>query len=447
MAQITLNASVIASLQNPKTGQKIVWDTKVRGLGVRLTKSAKTFIAESRVKGRTRRVSICAVGVLTVAEARRRAQQELGSMAADIDPNAAKAEARAKTITLQEAQVLYLSNHDLKQGTVSENRRLIACDFSDWLCKEIKNITPSMVVKRFDRISKRSPTVANHAFWVLRAVLNYALVVTKTDAGAITLPPNPCQRLTDLNRWHKSKARTSRLTEDQFPAFFDTLEQAGNPTFADYMELLVRTGLRRTEATCLRWSDLNMTAKTFTIPAERAKNGRALTLPMSTQIEALFLRRRETRSETVRVFGDAKRYDPRKSLLKLRQAISADITYHDLRRTFLSVAEEQAVPYGLLKKMGNHSAGNDVTLKHYVNTVEHETLRPYMQKVSDQIDRLGGIFNENLKFRDQIKRLQNICHELAEFDEISQEIEQLRLVAGRIERLADSSCFTAGKSP
>jgi integrase len=118
-------------------------------------------------------------------------------------------------------------------------------------------------------------------------------------------PPTPCQRLTDLNRWHKSKARTGRLTEKQFPAFFAALEQADNPIFADDMELLVRAALRRAEAACLRWSDLNMTAKTVTIPAERAKNGQALTLPKSPRIETLFQRRREAVSESMRVFGNS----------------------------------------------------------------------------------------------------------------------------------------------
>ena len=34
-------------------------------------------------------------------------------------------------------------------------------------------------------------------------------------------------------------------------------------------------------------------------------------------------------------------------------AVGSDLTYHDLGRAFLSVAEEQAVPYSLLKNMGN----------------------------------------------------------------------------------------------
>ena len=237
-----------------------------------------------------------------------------------------------------------------------------------------------------------------------------------------------------MNRWHKPNARTGRLTEEQFPKFFQALADAKDPKYADYMELLVRAGLRRTEAASLAFADVNMTAKTFTITAEKSKSGNPLTLPMSAQIEAIFQRRREADPEAVHVFGDAKRYDPRKSLSALRRAVGSDLSYHDCRRTFLSIAEQQEVPYGILKKMGNHSAGNDVTLKHYANTVEHETLRPYMQRVSDQIDRLGGIDNSELKIRDQIERLNQTCEALAEFDQYAGEIETLR---GVVDRLAE----------
>ena len=78
--------------------------------------------------------------------------------------------------------------------------------------------------------------------------------------------------------------------------------------------------------------------------------------------------------------------------------------------------------------MGNHSVGNDVTLKHYANTVEHETLRPYMQRVNDHIDRLGQIDNPELKAFDALMRLKNAVKELEEF-------EQFRNGLGDVKRL------------
>ena len=57
MSELILNASVIASLKNPETGQKFVWTSKLKGFGIRLTKNMKTYVCESRVKGRKRRIT------------------------------------------------------------------------------------------------------------------------------------------------------------------------------------------------------------------------------------------------------------------------------------------------------------------------------------------------------------------------------------------------------
>jgi hypothetical protein len=110
LAVENLNAKVIADLELPQTGQRIVWDAKVKGFGIRLTKTAKTFVCESRVKGRTRRVKIGASTVFKVDDARREAKKLLGQMATDVDPNALKAEARSRTITLSAAFDAYMSD-------------------------------------------------------------------------------------------------------------------------------------------------------------------------------------------------------------------------------------------------------------------------------------------------------------------------------------------------
>jgi len=433
MAHLHLKADYIRDLPLAARGQDFYFDTQVPGFGVRVGIRKKAYFAEGRVGAKKRRVTLGSTDKITINDGRKLAKIKIAEMAGGTDHNKVKAEERAAIMTLREALDLYLCDQELKPSTAKENRRLIERDLTNWLDQGIKSLTPSMCVARFDKLTQRSPAVANHVFWVLRAVLNYARVATKTDAGEFTLPANPCDRLTDLTRWHKPNARTGRLLENQFPGFFEALKEL-DPNFADYMELLVRAGLRRTEAASLNWVDVNMTAKTFTIIAENSKTGNPLTLPMSTQIEALFYRRRDAAPKAQHVFGDAKRYDPRKSLSKLREAIGSDLTYHDCRRTFLNVAEEQAVPYGLLKKMGNHSAGNDVTLKHYANTVEHETLRPYMQRVSDQIDRLAGISNRTLKISDQIDHLQAACDALSKFQEFSFEVSGLQAIVDDISR-------------
>lgn len=433
MSRFVLKAEYVRDLPFTERGQKFIFDSALPGFGVRVGTNVKAYIAESRVKGRSRRVTIGRTDKLTLNDARKLAKKELAAMAGGVDRNKEKAEERARTLSLLEALEFYIHDTDLKETTAIENRRLINGDFKDWLGKDVKDITPTMVVRRFDDVTVRSPSVANHAFWVLRAVMNYARVVTKSDAGEFTLPPNPCDRLTDLNRWHKSKARTGKLAKDQFPLFFKALDDTESKVFAAFVELQLRTGLRRTEAASLLFTDVDFEAETLTIRAEVAKNGKELVLPIANQVMVLLQRRRQAAPNAVHVFGDARRFDPRKSLKNLRKAIGSDLTYHDLRRTFLSVAEEQAVPFSLLKKMGNHSVGNDVTLKHYANTVEHETLRPYMHKVNDQIDRLGRIDNPKLRHQDALKCLASAVQALEEYDKYRDVVGELKRLVAKLD--------------
>lgn len=393
MTAVNLTAKTIAEAEHPETGQRFLWDAKVKGLAMRATKSTKRYVVESRVAGRTRRVTIGDVSLFTVDEARREAKKLLGQMAADVDPNAAKAEARARSITLGEALDAYVQDRALKPTTAAEYRARLQSNMPDWIGRELKLITPTAVVKRFDKLVKEhSPHVATGAMRVFRAIYGFARAYTATDAGTYVLPENPCMRLKDLKRWPKATRRMEYLTDDQFPAFFAGLADAHSDTSADYFELLLRTGLRRNEAATLLWSDVNMNTRTFTIRASVAKNGKALTLPMSRQTFALFQRRREAVPEAVAVFATSTRFDPRKSLLRLREGLSGDITLHDLRRTAAILAERIGTPYSLLKRMLNHSAAGDVTTMHYLVGNDPETLRPYAQAVSDLIDTLVGRF-------------------------------------------------------
>jgi integrase len=57
-------------------------------------------------------------------------------------------------------------------------------------------------------------------------------------------------------------------------------------------------------------------------------------------------------------------------------------TLHDLRRTFLTLAERLGFSYVILKKLANHSGRNDTTFGYIV--VDTERLREPMQKITDE---------------------------------------------------------------
>src|SRR3954469_7715220 len=64
------------------------------------------------------------------------------------------------------------------------------------------------------------------------------------------------------------------------------------------------TGQRRKEIGDLRWSEIDMTAKTFTLPGERTKNGQAHVVPLSADAMDI-LRTIPHRNERDLLFGNA----------------------------------------------------------------------------------------------------------------------------------------------
>ena len=113
---------------------------------------------------------------------------------------------------------------------------------------------------------------ANAAMRTLRAIYNYA--ADRDD----TLPRNPVRL---KRQWHRVAPRERNIKPDEMPAFYKAVTALANPIGRDYLLLVLFTGLRRSEAAGLRWDDIDLKAKTLSIPAARTKAKRKLDLPLT----------------------------------------------------------------------------------------------------------------------------------------------------------------------
>jgi integrase len=163
----------------------------------------------------------------------------------------------------------------------------------------------------------------------------------------------------------------------------------GNAVARDYILLLLFTGLRRREASELAWSEVDLEARVIRLPATRAKAGRKLDLPMSDLVHNLLSARR--------AIGDARWVfpatsasghieEPKFPLAQVRAASGVQVSAHDLRRTFVTVAESADISPLALKALVNHALGNDVTSGYVQMTAER--LRGPAQRVADELKRL-----------------------------------------------------------
>jgi integrase len=119
MSKLTKRA--VDALTPPKKGQTFLWDSGLRGFGVRAIPSGlKTFILQYRnAEARSRRIAIGRYGVLTVEQARDQAKIKLGAVAGGADPAEENATSRG-AITVVEVCDWYLT--EAKAGRILGRR-------------------------------------------------------------------------------------------------------------------------------------------------------------------------------------------------------------------------------------------------------------------------------------------------------------------------------------
>lgn len=374
-------------------------DTKVPGLQLQVTANGvKTFYVYRRINGKPKRVKLGRYPDMTPQQARSQAEQVVGEIAAGGDPIGRKRRERAETVTLDAAFEEFIRVRKLKDKTVYDYRRVMETALKDWKPKELRGLTKDMVAKRHQRLGKENgEAYANLVMRVLRSVYNFAAAQYEDDDGNSQLPANPIGRISATRSWFKQKRRDRFITEAELPAWFKAVlahkqktDNATAVTVADFLLLLIFTGLRRSEAASLTWADVDLANKTFRV--RDTKNGEDHTLPLSDYLHDLLTARRAL-VEGDWVFpsevGDMHLKEPRKHAAAISEAAEVPFTFHDLRRTFITHAERLDISAYAVKRLVNHKMSQDVTAG-YIGT-DVERLRKPMQAVTDFLLKAGKV--------------------------------------------------------
>jgi integrase len=374
----------------PKTEQTSTQDfyrdEAIPGFGLRITSGgAKSFIVEKRVNGRVKRMTLGRYGNLTVEQARTEAMKILGKVATGSDPIAEKRERYARSVSLQQVFNDYLKTRkDLKESTIQDYTKIMNTSFDGWLNTPIAEITKDMVEKKHRVLGERSEARANNSMRVLRALINHAMSKYEDAKGNPIMLINPVDRLSQTRAWYKVEPRKNLIRPTQLKPWYEATLQLNNETSRDYLHFLLFTGLRKTEAAQLRWENINFEEKTFTIPD--TKNSEPHTLPFSNFIEELLLRRFESRQSFFVFPSESKTgyiQDPRKAILKVCEISGVEFRLHDLRRTFITIAESRDIPAYALKKLLNHKDKADITAGYIIS--DFSRLREPMRVIEKYI--------------------------------------------------------------
>ncbi|WED42022.1 tyrosine-type recombinase/integrase [Legionella cardiaca] len=382
---------------NPVPGKDQVFyrDDQLKGFALRVTANGvKSFIVETRILNKVKRITLGKYGQLTAEEARKAAKHLLGQVAKGDNPIAEKKANKIKSMTLNEVFDDYLkARKDLKSLTLKDYQSVLKQVMPDWMDRALINITREMIAKRHAQYGQtNSKARANYAMRVLRAVFNFAVHEYQLENGQPVIAINPVEYLSHTRSWFRVDRKNTVIKSHQLAAWYEGLTRLGEENdypnammWKDYFLLILFTGLRRMEAASLKWSDVDFKDKTFTV--HDTKNREIHTLPMSDFLLELFWRRKQCKicefvfpapSKTGHIM------EPRKAMLKVAELSGVPFTVHDLRRTFATTAESLDLPAYALKRLLNHKLSNDVTAGYIIHDVER--LRKPIQKISDYLN-------------------------------------------------------------
>lgn len=256
-------------------GDHFLWDTEIKGFGIRIWPSGrKTFIAKYRVgggrSGATRRFTLGTYGTLTVDEARAMARKILGSVAQGADP-AGSRQAKHREITVAKLIDLYA-----EKGTdhlKERNRRWMLARLQHHVVPLLgrRKITEVRVsdVEQFMRDVKAGKTakdektgprvrviVKGGAGAAVKGVRDLSAVFTFAVRQELVLA-NPCAPV--KKPADGKRDRFLMLDEvKRLGAALDAMKAEGaNPKAIAIMRLWALTGCRRDEIAGLRWSEID----------------------------------------------------------------------------------------------------------------------------------------------------------------------------------------------
>lgn len=359
--KIRFTKTALEKLTAPAKGKAIYWDEQLPGFGLYVTPTGvKTFFVQSRCNGVEVKATIGRVGIFLVDDAREKARDYLQDFAKGINPRDEEKRAKEKLQTVEEIFKQYCTTRkNLKQSTKDHYKAKLECYTADWWKLPLASIDEAMIVARHAKIGEKSKAQADHVMRVYRALFNFAI---KMYRGTIAF--NPVGQLSNVQAWYKVGRKQTSLKATDLKTWIQATEKC-TPIAREYLLLLLYTGARATEAAALTWSDIDLESQEIIF--RETKSGRPLTVPFSSPLLPILKRRQEMYdkgpgSYVFPSYGKKGHItDTREAQEQIRRETGLYITPHDLRRTFMSYAEECEISPYTIKRLCNHALPQDVT--------------------------------------------------------------------------------------
>lgn len=225
----------------------------------------------------------------------------------------------------------------------------------------LRDISKADIRQWHTKWGARGSTSANQTVKLFRAVYNQAL---RTTDG---LPPNPCVA---VDYFPEAKARPKVEWAD-LPDWLEKVRQLENPMRRCFWRFLLYSGLRRADASSLRWEDV--AGNWIHRPTPKGSTAYAFDLPMSPQLKCIVDEARRVHDV---LFPDSPYVFAAHSasgfISAPREKSFREISPHMLRRTFATACIEAGLdPYTTKRLLNHRVASGDVTSLYVQPSKDH----------------------------------------------------------------------------
>jgi integrase len=350
---------------------QFLWDDELRGFGLKLTPAGRrVYLLQYRLGGRgaaTRRMTIGVHGSpWAPAGARAEAERLLILVRQGKDPADEKAERKriATELAFDSYSLKFLKDYgkpnwrDGTYGNAESNLRRYVTPIL--MRKPLPNVRRADISAVFDALPSGSPALPRNIFALIRKLFGWAVErgdIDRSPLEGFKGPPNVA-------------SRDRVLSDAEVKLVWGGAGALGYP-FGTLARFLMVTGQRREEAAAMDWHELTQSTGEWNIPAGRAKNGSAHTVPLSTLAISILDDRAgpghwpkkglifsTTGKTPISGFSKAKaRLDKLVTEANDDDAIDA-WRLHDLRRTLATGLQRLGVRFEVTEAVLNHVSGS-----------------------------------------------------------------------------------------
>ena len=322
------------------------------GLYLRVTESGtKAWIFRFGENGKLRDMGLGPVHTISLPKARELARECRELRLRGIDPIAhrqaslaARKASEVKAITFRECADAYIAGHEDGWRNTSHRQQWtntlaqhVHPIFGDLPVAEIDT---GLVMKVIEPLWKTRTETASRIRGRIEAVLDWAKV-RGYRAGE-----NPARWRGHLDHLLPARARVARVKHHaampyaEIGAFVAALREQTS-IGAGGLEFAILTAARTGEVLGAKWSEIDLTAKVWTVPGERMKGGRMHRVPLSDAALAVLAKMRAIRRGEFVFPGLRGKLSNKVLFLTLRRMGQGTVTAHGFRATFKTWATER----------------------------------------------------------------------------------------------------------